>query len=80
LNIRLKICCTLAIVALLYGSKYLTLQKEDNSRITQAEIKVLSITAEHTLFDYKITPGELKQFKPGLGGTTITIIDCAMLV
>jgi hypothetical protein len=50
---RIKLCNTLALPALLYGSENWTVEARDATRITAAEMKYMRITAGYTWTDHK---------------------------
>jgi len=60
---RIKLCNTLALPVLLYGSETWTVKASDGRRITAAEMKYTRRTAGYTWTDYKTNaqiPKELK--------------------
>jgi hypothetical protein len=50
---RIKLCNTLALRVLLYGSVTWTIEARDARRITAAEMKYMRRTAGYTWSDYK---------------------------
>jgi len=50
---RIKLCNTLALPVLLYGSETWTIKARDARRITAAEMKYMRRTAGYTWADYK---------------------------
>jgi len=52
-KIRIKLCNTLALPVLLYGSETWTIKARDTRRITAAEMKYMRRTAGYTWTDYE---------------------------
>jgi hypothetical protein len=50
---KLKVYNTLAVPALIYGSEIWTLRKQDKTRLTTSEMKLLRKTAGYILMDHK---------------------------
>jgi len=60
---RIKLCNTLALPVLLYGSETWTIKARDARRITAAEMKYRRRTAGYIWTDYKTNSQIAKEFK-----------------
>jgi hypothetical protein len=60
---RIKFYTTLALPALLYGSKTWTVKSEDKSRLTAAEMRFTRKTAKYTWRDHKSNEEILNELK-----------------
>jgi hypothetical protein len=60
---RIKLCNTLALAVLLYGSETWTVKARDTSRISAAEMKYMRRTAGYTGTDYKTNTQIAKELK-----------------
>jgi hypothetical protein len=58
---RIKLCNTLALPTLLYGSENWTIKERDATRITAAEMKYMRITAGYIWTDHKTNTEIAKQ-------------------
>ena len=60
---RIKLCNTLALPVLLYGSGTWTIKASDARRITAAEMKYMGRTAGYTWTNYKTNAQIAKELK-----------------
>jgi hypothetical protein len=60
-NYRTKLCNTLALPTLLYGSENWTIKARDARRITTAEMKYMGRTAGYTWADHKLNTEVAKE-------------------